>query len=508
MHPRPPPHSALTPVGVMSLSVMWLACAASDTDPIIDVGSDCAAPVYPDDLILETAAGVALSASAFSATRADSAVLVCGDGYLLAKNVSGATTTLTDARLQGRCGGVAAGAVAGAIADVIVVTWSGEIVLARLDLQGAAPALSVVDSASRANVVLYDVVVAGDTAWIAAGGSGVLGYSLAGGALTETTQLTGARDARGLAVVDSSLLVADGYVAGDVATGGGAEIRLLATDNQVRGEITGLSGMAMRVLLGGSRAVVLRPGFGFDVVEVSATTLSLAYSALMTTGIPIHGSLEGSELLVAAGSQLQRYELGASEAVLVSVEERPDRGQLVGSWFQAVVRTGDGIDVLMDDELVPLRLGDGTAAPNATSEQYTFQIPNGEPEALMRFGNRGMEPLIVTGVSVSPPFSTEIYAELATPKDGCPGQFVVAPGDDVLAWNRYQGVAGAWHQESFQLVSNDPDGPLLAMSETNRPQAGTGDSVEDFSFLSVDGDRFVLSRQLGKVVLAKLYNPL
>ena len=48
---------------------------------------------------------------------------------------------------------------------------------------------------------------------------------------------------------------------------------------------------------------------------------------------------------------------------------------------------------------------------------------------------------------------------------------------------------------------------LDALPEINRPLPVVGDSVEDFSMLTVRGDLFRLSEHFGKITLAKLYNP-
>ena len=46
---------------------------------------------------------------------------------------------------------------------------------------------------------------------------------------------------------------------------------------------------------------------------------------------------------------------------------------------------------------------------------------------------RGGAPLIITGAEADAPFSAEVYADLATEREGCPGQFVVEPDRSISA---------------------------------------------------------------------------
>jgi hypothetical protein len=499
---------------LVALACTALACGSSggDDSPLDSAAGDassddadpsCELPAYADDIVPGTPSP-SLPAEAFRAANVGGSAVVCGDGYVAVVPAGGgAPRVRSDARLAGPCGGVAAVGEDRAIA----VTWAGEVLLVDISVSGAP---AVLDAETVASATLYDVSVIGDRAWIAAGPQGVLDYSLAGGQLTQTGSLPGASDARSAVQIGSVLLVADGYVPGDGASDGGAEIRLLSTAGAgAIDEVVGLTGMATRAIAeaGQSRAVILRPGHGFDVVTVSDSALTVAYSARVESGVPLAAVLSGDTLLVAAGSEVQRYALGADSATLVSVEERAGRGDLTAPWFRSVIALGSDYAAVTDDAVVPLVLGDAAPAPEISLERHTFSLVGDQTEALLRFANTGGAQLIIAGIEADAPFSAEIYTELATEREGCPGQYVVEPGASGLAWERYSGD-DAWHTGDIRILSNDADEPeLVALAEINRPLPAAGDDVDAFALLTARGNQFRLQEHLGKVILAKLYNP-
>ncbi|MCA9664141.1 MAG: hypothetical protein KC503_01090 [Myxococcales bacterium] len=477
--------------------------SAADSDGSGSDAGACTVPSYADDIVLDTARAVSLPSVAAGAASGATHAFVCGQGYLAAVTPGAPPIVLQDALLSTPC------AVAAGGQRVLVATRAGALLALRFD--GAA--LSVIGSNPSAATTLYDVAINGDDVWLAAGSDGVLSLSLAGDALSTPVSLAGAHDARGVVRTGTGdLLVADGAAPGEQSAGGGAQIRLLSTGagGGSKAELVELPGIATRALVQGDRAVVLRPGYGFDVLDLAAGALTLRYSTPMAIGLPFDALLEGDTLLVAAGSALVRYALGQSAATRVSLQGRADSGALDSRWYRAVARAGSGPSAsrvaLAGETLIPFSLGAGDVAPDIALEQATVTLVGGQREALFRILNIGSAPLVVTGVSADAPFSVEVDNQVSPPRPGCATQTVVAPGSAIVAWHRTSDTSEQV-VAPLRLVSNDPDEPTLTVQgEANRPTIKVGDSVEDFALLSVDGRRFVSSDRRGKALLLKLYN--
>ena len=248
-------------------------------------------------------------------------------------------------------------------------------------------------------------------------------------------------------------------------------------------------------------------GVGFDVFNVSADALDLLYSTSVGEVI-VDAAFDGDVMLAAAGSRLLRFTLGETEATPVSSEDRPERGNVSAPWFRAIAHAGGDFVVGLGESLSPVDLGPGEPTPQIALEAYTLTMSAGQTEALFSFDNLGHTPLVVTGVEVDAPFSAEIAADLNPEKAGCPGQFEVDPGARLLFYVRVEGT-GEHTERSVRLLSNDPDQPSYeGVVEIERPVAAPGDSAEDFHLLAIDGTDVDFSNYAGKVLLAKLYNPL
>ncbi len=473
-----------------------------------DKGDVCQLPTYADDIVLREKDRVALPNKAYRAVTIGQHTLVCGKGYLAAVKLGETIATLTDPRFDGPC------AVASNAQDkAAVVTRSGDLFLVTLDASGRP---QVLDHAGTADATFHDVAIAEGRVWVAAGKLGVLGYSFDKDRLGDEKALPAARDARSVLPLGASLLVADGFVAGVKSesdetryTGGGAEIRLLSlADGGEIAKLEGLKGMATRVIGTAERAIVLRPGHGFDVLEIGDSAISLAYSHKVEQGFPVDALLDGEMLLIAAGSRLQRYALSAKSARWVSTEDRPSPGQLDGPWFRALSRVGTEVVAITDDAVIPLELGAGLPGPEIDIEQQAFSLSSDQKEALFKVGNIGNQTLIISSVTADAPFSAAVYADLAVERKGCPGHYLVEPGEVFLAWERYGGDA-SWQTAAIRIASNDADEPeLKALAEIHRQTAKVGDLAEDFELLAVGGASFRLAQHRRKVILAKLYNPL
>lgn len=460
--------------------------------------SACTPPSHEDDLALDLNDATSVPADVRAAIAIGDRVLLCGgDSVVLVDG--GKTSAVKGAHLKD-CRGLAASGESRAVA----VTESGQITLFALDT--SATPLTELDTLARANTSFFDVSVSAATALVASGTSGVVAYGLAGDKLAETAVWTTPRNARSVAYVGNTALVFDEFEAGKEAAG--STLRLLDPTGNSLDSVSGLLGLAGPLVVDGTRVVALRPGAGFDVLEVGAAKLTQAYSTSFPHGSAAGAALAGDDLVVASGSQLLRFTLSATDAKLASIQQRPGRGKLDGDYFVDVVRTASGqYRAVTTSQLLKLTLGNGEPSPHLIADAYTHVIPSGETEALVRLTNSGNAELVVTGVSAAAPFTPEVYADLATPRDGCPGQYLVGPDKAFLIFQRYSGAAGETHESKIQIASNDPETPFTIVGETNRPLPAVGEAVPNFELPAVRGGRIRSQDFLGKVWLAKLYNP-
>ncbi|MEM6991917.1 MAG: hypothetical protein AAF721_15520 [Myxococcota bacterium] len=490
----------------------------TDTDTGADVGSgtssdgsvdeetgapsDCEIPAYEDDIVLRFDDASVLPGEAHRIVALGEGTIACGDGFFAHAGAVGASPSVLQApELAGHCTGLSA------LEDgrALVATAQG-----RVSLIGTDGEPTILSSGGDGTTRFYDVVGTTSEAWVAAGTQGVLHFSIADDTFTAAAPTPGAVDARGLALAESALVVADGYRLGDIEdpTVGGAVVQLLdAAGGGSLAEVVTGPGIASRAMITGGRAVVLRPGYGFDVLELGADSLSLQYSMPVGEAI-LDAAFDSDDMIAAAGSRLLRFTLGDDEAVMVSSEDRPDGGDVLAPWFRSVVRTDTGFAAGLGEALAPLDVGAGDPSPEISPEAHTFTMSADQTEALFSFDNLGDSPLIVTGIEVEAPFTAEIAADLNPPREGCADQFEVAPGGKLLFFVRAEGVSDHTPR-TIRFLSNDADEPELAGTvEIMRPVPEPGDPGEDFHLLDVNGDDFDFSAQLGKVVLAKLYNPL
>ncbi len=460
---------------------------------------ECDDASYVDVLTPRWDDGTALPGEAHrSAARAEGGTVLCGTGFV-ALATPDALTMLDVPGLTGTCTGLAdlGGGEALATSDAGALAW--------VDLS----AQTVLETRTEPGP-LFDVAVADGTAYLAAGTAGVVSVALAEDALGPSQPVPGAEEARGLASTDAGLLVADGYVLGDIEdpSVGGARYRLLDPDGSgVQAELVEGPGFAQRIVLAGGRVFGIRPGHGLDELSMGAGRLSLASSLEVDEGI-LELAGDGDVLLAAAGSALLRLSAGDDGLAWVARDARPDRGAVDGGWVRTVAfadgtfLAGHGpqwslVDVAAED-----------VAPEVSVEAYTFTMTQGQTEALFGLDNVGTAPLRVAGVTADAPFFAEIAADINPPTAGCPDEFLVPPGGRLLFWLRHDDSEPV-SEGTLRILSNDPDQPeFTATVERGRPPAEVGDAVEPFRVLTVDGRDFDVRQQLGKVVLAKLYNPL
>ena len=460
--------------------------------------SECELPTYQDDIVLGPAQN--LDATADRVIAFGDRAVTCGDGFVALRGATQQLETTTDPSLVGTCAGLAV------VGDnrVFSAHRSGQLTLFEVDDRG----ILVVVAATTATTTVYDIAARGDDVWVAAGSEGVLRYSVAGTEFEALGELPGSSDARGLGLVGEALLVADGHTPGPSGVGA-AHVRLLdAAGSGVIAEIEHEAAIATRVVVEAGQAIVILPGLGFDVLDVSEDSMSLRYSTYTGHGLPVDVAVHDDTLILASLSYLLRYELSNAEASLVSSQSRTRGSDLSPATISSVAYVDEEWIAVVGDQQHVVELGEGLPAPQIAVDNTTFSVFDSEGETLFPFQNIGTANLIYTAASAESPFSAEPYSELATEVEGCPGQYIVEPGSTGLSWIRYDGD-DAEHLGAVVVSSDDPDdGKFEGELEVNRPVMTIGDPVEDFRMPTVDGGWFHLSEHRGKVVLAKLYNPL
>ncbi|MEM6294197.1 MAG: hypothetical protein AAGA54_23155 [Myxococcota bacterium] len=465
-----------------------------ETEPVA-----CGDATYVDVLTPRWDDGASLPAEVQRSTaRGEGGALLCGAGFV-ARADAGELDVLDVPGLTGTCTGLAdlGGGQAVATSDAGDLVW--------VDLAAGA----VLDGRTEPHP-LFDVVAAKGAVWLAAGTEGVLSVPLVEGQLGAAQVVPGADDARGLLTTDAGLLVADGYVLGDIEdpTVGGARYRLLDADGGgAQAELVEGPGFAQRLVAASGRIFGIRPGHGLDELSVSGGRVSLASSLQVDEGI-LEVASDGDVLLAAAGSALLRLSTTEDGLAWVARDVRPDRGAVDGAWIRTVAHVDGAFMAGHGGRWAPVDTMAAQVAPEVSVEAFTFTMTEGQTEALFGLDNLGTAPLRVTDVMADAPFSAEVAADINPPTQGCPDEFLVPPGGRLLFWLRHDDSEPV-SEGTLRILSNDPDQPTYVASvERGRPPAQVGDAVEPFRVLTVDGRDFDSRDQLGKVVLAKLYNPL
>ena len=437
-------------------------------------------PSFADDLLLDADAAATMTGDVYRLAAAGKAVIACGDDYV--------GSLVLDAPCR-------ALAIRGTD-RVVAGTRDGALLLLSLD----GNAIALLDTLPAVAARIYDVHVTGDRVLVAAGVDGVLEVSIAGDALAAGGSFGATGDARGLAAVGDDILVADGAFGLRMLDGAtGAEIDTVAP-----------LGVSYRVVVDGSRALLMRGAHGFDIIDVQATSLTVAAS-MKTLGAANDGYLTGQDVFVIEGSTLGRYRAGAAAITAVSVEDRPGSGQLVAPWFRAIAAAGGTLHVGLGRDVVPVLAGDGAPSPElAVSLTSTFLSadPGDLDNTVLVAANIGSADLVLIGAETATPFGATIPDQSQLQRrPNCPGQWIV-PADTLFqVESDFRADDASTVVRALTIHTNDADEADFEVTlEGNRPAPAPGTASVDFALLTLDAERYQLSDHLGEVVFVKLFN--
>ena len=111
---------------------------------------------------------------------------------------------------------------------------------------------------------------------------------------------------------------------------------------------------------------------------------------------------------------------------------------------------------------------------------------------------------LLTDIEADAPFAATVDTDSLQEREGCPGQWLVPPGQGFLVQLEYEPNAGEHAVSELRVHSSDPDQAVFSMRlEGDRPAPGIGDPAPNFSLITSDGAEMRLAEHLGKVVFIK-----
>jgi peroxiredoxin len=458
----------------------WTASAADDGDDDDDGGTaSCPGTEMTDDFAIAMSDAISVVAEPRALARTDRGIATCTE--------SGVEIVDTGAGMSVGAVDLASECIAIAAAGDVVVAGTKDGTVVAIDAS-ASPTIVGQQQVGAALGVATD----GTTAFVATGAGGLQSLALGGG--LGTPAVVGAvADARGVALVEGALLVA----AGDAGV-----VQLDAASGTNAGSIaTPTPALGVRAL--GDRAAVLRGVYGWDLVELAPLAVATSYE---TTGVVLDAALVGDEVVTAEGHALVRHGVSGGAA---RFEERPGARELVAPWLRTVVADGDALWTGHGPALAPVRVDAPSSVPDVHVDVPTLYLwgePGETVEGLLVVDNLGDAELVIATPSIDAPLRVAIDSG-AEPHDDCPDHHVVPAGGSLLLSVELTPADDALVTGELRLASNDPDEPELVVAvDGNRPGPEIGTAAPDFEMLTIDGARFRLSEQRGRVVLLKLFN--
>lgn len=480
------------------VAVTGAACGASDgnRDPYsptgdmgsADVGGDgsepeCSGSDHPDDLAIDPDTHEPTGAAPTRVIAVGTRVVVCGDGFVT--RVDPMELVLgPEVALSGPCSAMAA------IDEGHVAIVSGSTVSVRSTGSDTLPETSSAPLSAVGQGVASD----GQRVFVALGSAGIAAFETADGSLLPGPTWP-SPDARDVAWADGGLLVAEG------ATG----VRLLSDDGTTAASIATAS-PAEGIRAAGARAAILRGGFGWDLLDVSADAIDLVAS-LETSGVVLDAAVLDDGVITAEAHALVRFD---AEGEIVSSESRPGARDLQAGWLRGAAIVGEHGVVTDDDGVWPLVLGAPMARPRVELDiaAVAMWTAGEEPaEALLIVRNAGDAPMLLRGIEADAPLQAMADADGLETAPGCPEQLVVPAGASVPVELSLQHPSGEPWSGTLRLRTDDPDATLVEVPvDGNRPAPSLASLVEDFSLPTLDGGTFRLSDHRGKLVFLKLFN--
>ncbi len=382
------------------------------------------------------------------------------------------------------------------------VTWSGDVVymsnrgdeiqptpfVTAFDLSGSEPRQLGTYRSNQAS--LEGVAARGSFLYVARHGAGVIILELVGESFVERGSLAGLDNAWGLAIVDTTLYIADGTgglviadvanpdapsILGRVATGGSAQSVEVDTATMTAWISAGAAGLV-----------------GVDVTDTASPTVVGRYDS---PGSALQTAVAGDYAFVADWNDVRVVDISDRTAPRLLASERVDTGR----GFPRVLGIGALGKVAFLGEwtgLFAYELRPEISAPDLWFEQRAVDfgpVDVGSADAAaVILENHGTAPLV-------------LWAAAATGSDAFTidrSQLIIPAGERAVLEVLFRPSSAEPTAGTLELWSDDPDEGLREIILTgNNEGVGVGDLVPEIDVALLNGGRWKLSEQRGSVVV-------
>ena len=462
---------------------------ASDTGSSTDSASEaCDYPEHVDPIDLNLEPAAELPATIFEVTFVGEWAIACGDGFVARADLD--TGHVLSIELDGLCTGLAA--IDG---RRFVAATASSLNLLDIDLDGE---LREIDSTAITSAA-YGVAASGSVVAVACGSGGLLAFDTSGDAFTSLPAITGAEDARGVVATTEGWLVADGT----------AGIKRI-DDSGTLAKLSLAAGVAADLVVHDDRAVVLLGALGVALLDIGDGRLSLLDERRLSgraTGV----AFRDDSLVVTLGHVMTRFAVANDALVSIGQQERTFATEPLAPFFGAlghaesrdVVATGNGLR----QYATPIR----SPSPHASLAYGTnsFWVEPGQVgHTAVVIRNSGDADLVIGDLAGDAAFSATWSPALPlTPRLGCPGQFIVEPGDSAMIDVSVAASDASTLVGDVSVRTSDPDATALRQRmEVNSEPLSVGSVAVNYRLPTLAGAEHQLASSLGKVVIVKLFD--
>ncbi len=354
--------------------------------------------------------------------------------------------------------------------------------LALVDLSDPLEPTTLDEWASD-ELLLEQVALDGDQAWVAALDHGVLPVSTAGDTLTPGTPVGG------LGTVLRVATTADGLAVGTAE----GQVHWLSRDLDLLGTVSvGAAVQAVQDLGDGRLAVALGSG-GLALVD-TVTAACTWRGDTLGTAVRL-ALLETGELLVANWTDVRLYDVSGAVPRVLAVDHVAAAGSEPRTL--AAAAAGDRVYAGEWEGLHVFQLDRNLVGPELTPHDLhlDWAADGAEQTATLTLTNEGQQPLVLDGVDV-PDDGWTVYPIEAELLAGASERLTVH-------------YAGGEESQRGALIlhTNDPDEPTTAIDlRVGGDGVFVGDPAPDLTATAVNtGETLTLSDQRGKVVILSYF---
>jgi hypothetical protein len=236
---------------------------------------------------------------------------------------------------------------------------------------------------------------------------------------------------------------------------------------------------------------------GMVIVDVATPTAPAIVATVDTPGTVLQVALDGDHAYVADWNDVRVFDVSEPGAPQLVATERIDTSddfpRVLGIGAHDNLAYAGEWTGLYSLELRPDRRGPDLWVADRAVEFGTVAAGDADAIALI-IRNEGPEPLVVSGVNTSGPFSTDTAGFTLEPGEADVLEVVFQPSDDDQATG------------TLTITSNDPDesGREVDLAG-NRGGANPGDPAPEVSVSLLDGGEWRLADQLGSPVLLSYF---